>query len=42
MLDILRNGIDSALLALGHASVLDLRREDLIVPDGFTRALGAS
>jgi L-lactate dehydrogenase (cytochrome) len=42
VLDILRNGIDSALLALGHASVHDLRREDLIVPDGFTRALGAS
>jgi heme/flavin dehydrogenase (mycofactocin system) len=42
VLDILRNGIDSALLALGHASVHDLRREDLIVPDGFARALGAS
>jgi L-lactate dehydrogenase (cytochrome) len=42
VLDILRNGIDSALLALGHASVHDLARQDLIVPEGFTRALGAS
>jgi heme/flavin dehydrogenase (mycofactocin system) len=40
VLDILRNGIDSTLLALGKASMHDLRREDVIVPPGFTRRLG--
>jgi isopentenyl diphosphate isomerase/L-lactate dehydrogenase-like FMN-dependent dehydrogenase len=33
--EILRGGIDSALLALGRASVHDVRREDVIIPDGF-------
>jgi L-lactate dehydrogenase (cytochrome) len=41
VLDIMRNGIDSALLGLGKASVADLTPDDLIVPDGFTRVLGA-
>lgn len=41
VLDILRAGIDSALLGLGHASVHDLTPEDVIVPDGFTLTLGA-
>jgi L-lactate dehydrogenase (cytochrome) len=41
VLDIMRNGIDSALLGLGKASVADLTPDDLIVPDGFTRTLGA-
>ncbi|HEY8301775.1 MAG TPA: pre-mycofactocin synthase MftD [Jatrophihabitans sp.] len=40
VLDLLRMGIDSALLGLGKASVQDLRPEDLIIPDGFARALG--
>jgi heme/flavin dehydrogenase (mycofactocin system) len=35
VLDLLRNGIDSALLALGHASVHDLTRDDVLVPPGF-------
>lgn len=35
--DILRGGIDSALLGLGKASVHDLGPDDLIVRDGFTR-----
>jgi L-lactate dehydrogenase (cytochrome) len=40
VLDILRSGIDSALLGLGRSSVQDLRPEDLLVPDGFVRRLG--
>ena len=40
VLDILRSGIDSALLGLGRASVLDLRRSDVLVPDSFERRLG--
>jgi hypothetical protein len=35
-------GIDSTLLGLGVADVHDLVPDDLIVPDGFHRALGAS
>jgi heme/flavin dehydrogenase (mycofactocin system) len=40
VLDLLRMGIDSAMLGLGKASVRDLTPDDLIVPDGFARALG--
>ena len=40
VLDILHNGIDSALLALGRSSVSELRPADVLVPAGFTRALG--
>jgi pre-mycofactocin synthase len=40
VLDILRGGIDSALLGLGRASVHDLSADDVVVPPGFTRALG--
>jgi L-lactate dehydrogenase (cytochrome)/glycolate oxidase len=40
VLDILRSGIDSALLGLGRSSVLDLCPDDLLVPDGFVRRLG--
>jgi L-lactate dehydrogenase (cytochrome)/glycolate oxidase len=41
VLDILRSGIDSAVLGLGHKSVHELSPGDLVVPDGFTRTLGA-
>jgi hypothetical protein len=41
VLDIVRGGIDSALLGLGHASVRDLSPGDL-VPPGFIRDLGAA
>ncbi|WP_037355144.1 pre-mycofactocin synthase MftD [Amycolatopsis orientalis] len=41
VLDVLRNGIDSTLLALGHRSVHDLSRDDLIIPEGFERRIGA-
>ena len=40
VLDILRGGIDSALLGMGHSSIHDLTRDDVLVPDGFTRTLG--
>jgi L-lactate dehydrogenase (cytochrome)/glycolate oxidase len=42
VLDVLRGGIDSALLALGRSTVGELTRDDVIVPDGFLRSLGAS
>ena len=40
VLDLLRSGIESALLGLGHASIRELSAEDLVIPDGFTRRLG--
>jgi L-lactate dehydrogenase (cytochrome)/glycolate oxidase len=40
ILDIFRNGIDSALLGLGRSSVHDLSRDDVIIPPGFLRSLG--
>ncbi|MFD4469948.1 pre-mycofactocin synthase MftD [Rhodococcus sp. NPDC058505] len=40
VLDILRGGVDSAVLGLGHSSVADLSPTDLVVPDGFRRDLG--
>jgi L-lactate dehydrogenase (cytochrome)/glycolate oxidase len=40
VLDILRGGIDSALLAMRVPSVHDLAPEHLVIPDGFHRTLG--
>ncbi|SFW79282.1 pre-mycofactocin synthase MftD [Amycolatopsis australiensis] len=40
VLDVLRNGIDSTLLALGRRSVHDLGRADVRIPDTFARTLG--
>ena len=40
VLDILRSGIDSALLGMGHTSVHDLTANDLVIPPGFERNLG--
>jgi pre-mycofactocin synthase len=40
VLDILRSGIDSALLALGRSSVSELTPTDVLVPPGFVRRLG--
>ncbi len=37
--DVLRGGIDSTLLALGHASINDLTPDDIIVPADFSRGL---
>jgi len=40
VLDVLRMGIDSALLGLGHSSVHELSPADLLIPPGFVRRLG--
>jgi isopentenyl diphosphate isomerase/L-lactate dehydrogenase-like FMN-dependent dehydrogenase len=40
VLDILRAGIDSALLGLGRSSIHDLTMDDVVMPEGFTRTLG--
>ena len=42
VLDLLRMGLDSALLGLGHKSISDLSREDFLIPDGFEARLGGS
>ncbi len=41
VLDILRSGIDSALLGLRKSSVRDLTPDDLVILPGFARRLGA-
>src|SRR5262249_12272365 len=41
VLDILRGGLDSAVLGLGHADVSDLSPADLYVPPSFPVTLGA-
>ncbi|HUA95048.1 MAG TPA: pre-mycofactocin synthase MftD [Acidimicrobiales bacterium] len=40
VLDILRSSVDSTLLAIGRSSIHDLTPDDLVVPEGFGRALG--
>jgi L-lactate dehydrogenase (cytochrome)/glycolate oxidase len=40
VLDVLRGGIDSALLALGKADVKELDRTDVLAPSDFFRKLG--
>jgi heme/flavin dehydrogenase (mycofactocin system) len=42
VLDLMRMGMDSALLGLGVSDVQDLTPDDLVVPDGFHRTLGSS
>ncbi|MET4782202.1 pre-mycofactocin synthase MftD [Glaciihabitans sp. UYNi722] len=41
VLDILRGGLDSAVLGLGHSSIKQLSPADLYVPPTFSRRLGA-
>ncbi|MFM9379319.1 pre-mycofactocin synthase MftD [Gordonia sp. VNK21] len=41
VLDLMRMGIDSALMGLGKAGVADLSRDDLIIPEGFEESFGA-
>ena len=41
VLDVLRGGIDSTLLALAKASVHDLDHDDVVAPPDFYRKLGA-
>ncbi|MBE7187818.1 pre-mycofactocin synthase MftD [Jatrophihabitans endophyticus] len=40
VLDVLRSGIDSALLGLGLKSIAELDRSSVLMPDTFPRALG--
>jgi heme/flavin dehydrogenase (mycofactocin system) len=40
VLDLLRDGLGSALIGLGHTSADQLRRDDLVLPPGFERRLG--
>ncbi|SHH07878.1 L-lactate dehydrogenase (cytochrome)/glycolate oxidase [Jatrophihabitans endophyticus] len=40
VLDVLRSGIDSALMGIGVSSLAELTPEHVLVPDGFTRTLG--
>ncbi|HEY8534287.1 MAG TPA: pre-mycofactocin synthase MftD [Micromonospora sp.] len=35
VLEILRSGIDEALIGLGHRSIKELSPEDLVIPEGF-------
>lgn len=42
VLDIMRGGLDSAVLGLGRASVHELSPDDLVVPPGFAVAPGVS
>ncbi len=37
VLDVMRNGIDSALLGLGRGSLGELSRDDIYVPEGFEK-----
>jgi L-lactate dehydrogenase (cytochrome)/glycolate oxidase len=39
VLDVLRGGIDSALLGLGKSSIHDLDPSDVLMPSGFTREI---
>ena len=41
VLDLMRDGLGSAMVGLGRADVGDLIRDDLVVPPGFERHLGA-
>jgi pre-mycofactocin synthase len=40
VLDLLRDGLGSAMVGLGRPSVSELSRDDLVVPPGFERQLG--
>jgi isopentenyl diphosphate isomerase/L-lactate dehydrogenase-like FMN-dependent dehydrogenase len=40
VLDLLRDGLGSALIGLGHGAVDELKPSDLVIPPGFERRLG--
>jgi pre-mycofactocin synthase len=42
VLDLLRSGIDSALLGLGCTGIADLGQDNLVIPPGFARTLGVA
>jgi isopentenyl diphosphate isomerase/L-lactate dehydrogenase-like FMN-dependent dehydrogenase len=41
VLDIFSSGIDSVMRGIGCTSIPPLTHDDLIIPDGFSRRLGA-
>ncbi|GAA4680796.1 pre-mycofactocin synthase MftD [Gordonia humi] len=41
VLDLMRMGLDSAMMGLGRSDVADLSRDDLIIPEGFEQTFGA-
>ncbi|KRA31313.1 MULTISPECIES: pre-mycofactocin synthase MftD [unclassified Nocardioides] len=41
VLDVIRGGLDSALLGMGKSSVHDLGPDDVLLPEGFLRILGS-
>jgi heme/flavin dehydrogenase (mycofactocin system) len=40
VLDLLRDGLGSAMIGLSHSSVTQFTRSDVLMPDGFERQLG--
>ena len=42
VLDLMRMGLDSAVLGLGHSSIHDLSPKDFYIPENFARRLGAN
>ena len=40
VLDVLRGGIDSAMLGMGKSNISELTRDDIVIPPDFLRALG--
>ena len=40
VLDLLRSGIDSAMLGMGKSNINELTRDDIVIPPDFLRALG--
>jgi L-lactate dehydrogenase (cytochrome)/glycolate oxidase len=42
VLDLMRDGLDSVVLGLGHSAARELCADDFVVPAGFTRELGAA
>lgn len=42
VLDVIRGGIDATLRGIGVSNVNQITREDVLVPEGFVRTLGAS
>ena len=40
VLDLMRDGLGSAMVGLGRPSVSELSRDDLVIPPGFERSLG--
>ena len=40
VLDLLRMGLDGVVMGLGHKSVHELSRDDLIIQPGFERSFG--